>query len=78
LVVVRQTALDQTESRPICRCRATATYDSPPTDGKGITYTFTIDLDAAAYSVQDLTPEDQMKKQTQTLEAIAKAVAAKA
>jgi hypothetical protein len=51
---------------------ATVIYESPATE-ETLTYTYTIDLDAAAYSVRHITLVDQdTPKQTKALETIAR------
>jgi hypothetical protein len=51
---------------------ATVVYKSPATE-ETLRYTYTIDLDAAAYSVRHITPVDQdTPKQTRALESIAR------
>jgi hypothetical protein len=52
--------------------KATVIYESPATE-ETLTYTYTIDLDAAAYSVRHITLVDQdTPKQTKALETIAR------
>lgn len=65
---------DRAKSDLPMRFNATVVYESPATD-ETLTYTYVIDLDAAAYSVRHITLVDQdTPKQTKALEAIARAL----